>query len=292
MRMLLKLIGLSHLQQRILFLYFLLFFMIIAVVGISSYVPSQSALLKSFTKENSFFELGTVLLSLVLAIYAVHLLIKHSVLKKFAPGHAILVVLAAVGGFLVAGEEISWGQHIFGFSSGEYFREHNLQKETNLHNFIAGRYFTGFINTTVYTFFIFAPLLHRHFPEFLLRWPKLSGWLIPMLPSMHVSLMMCFSATLHPYFLSTSVGDTLALILGLLLVVSLMARDKRYAKPEYMVHWLLVVGAMIFFMLNTHVFSFYNMQAEIREFIVIFAGVVWFYQWTKNLLRSDGKVEA
>ena len=33
-----------------------------------------------------------------------------------------------------AGEEISWGQRIFGIESGEFFQGNNLQKETNLHN--------------------------------------------------------------------------------------------------------------------------------------------------------------
>lgn len=34
----------------------------------------------------------------------------------------------------ICGEEISWGQRIFGIKSPEYFLEHNVQKEINLHN--------------------------------------------------------------------------------------------------------------------------------------------------------------
>lgn len=37
-----------------------------------------------------------------------------------------------------AGEEISWGQRIFGIQSGEYFLENNYQGETNLHNLEIG----------------------------------------------------------------------------------------------------------------------------------------------------------
>lgn len=37
-----------------------------------------------------------------------------------------------------AGEEISWGQRIFGIESGEFFQGNNLQKETNLHNLEIG----------------------------------------------------------------------------------------------------------------------------------------------------------
>jgi hypothetical protein len=34
------------------------------------------------------------------------------------------------------GEELSWGQHFIGFGSPEYFRSHNAQHETNLHNLV------------------------------------------------------------------------------------------------------------------------------------------------------------
>ena len=38
--------------------------------------------------------------------------------------------------FVVAMEEISWGQRLVGFSSPEFFRANNLQGETNIHNFL------------------------------------------------------------------------------------------------------------------------------------------------------------
>ena len=40
--------------------------------------------------------------------------------------------------FFAAGEEISWGQRIFGLKTPEYFQEHNAQHETNLHNLVVG----------------------------------------------------------------------------------------------------------------------------------------------------------
>ena len=48
----------------------------------------------------------------------------------FLAATALLAVL-----FLVAaGEELSWGQHFLGFKAPEFFRQHNAQRETNLHN--------------------------------------------------------------------------------------------------------------------------------------------------------------
>jgi len=40
--------------------------------------------------------------------------------------------------FFAAGEEISWGQRIFGIKTPEYFQQHNAQHETNLHNLVVG----------------------------------------------------------------------------------------------------------------------------------------------------------
>jgi hypothetical protein len=47
----------------------------------------------------------------------------------------IVASLVAVAALLFAGEEISWGQRIFGFESTGIFAEANYQGETNLHNF-------------------------------------------------------------------------------------------------------------------------------------------------------------
>ncbi|HEY8191696.1 MAG TPA: hypothetical protein VIG74_04665 [Alphaproteobacteria bacterium] len=42
--------------------------------------------------------------------------------------------VAALGCFYTAGEEISWGQHLFGWGTPEGWQEVNDQLETNLHN--------------------------------------------------------------------------------------------------------------------------------------------------------------
>lgn len=48
----------------------------------------------------------------------------------------------AVACFYTVMEEISWGQRIIGFESSEFFKEHNQQSETNLHNLLTGPYKT------------------------------------------------------------------------------------------------------------------------------------------------------
>jgi len=47
---------------------------------------------------------------------------------------AVWVGIAAICSFYVAGEEISWGQHLLQWSTPEYWAHINDQGETNLHN--------------------------------------------------------------------------------------------------------------------------------------------------------------
>jgi hypothetical protein len=51
---------------------------------------------------------------------------------------AIVSALGALVLFFGAGEEISWGQRVFGWDSGEFWVENNDQAETNLHNLVVG----------------------------------------------------------------------------------------------------------------------------------------------------------
>lgn len=50
----------------------------------------------------------------------------------------VLLVFYGVLFFFAAGEEISWGQRVFGVESGDFFLENNQQAETNLHNLVVG----------------------------------------------------------------------------------------------------------------------------------------------------------
>jgi cell division protein FtsW (lipid II flippase) len=48
----------------------------------------------------------------------------------------IVVAVLALMLFFASGEEVSWGQRIFGIKSSEFFKERNTQGETNLHNLV------------------------------------------------------------------------------------------------------------------------------------------------------------
>jgi hypothetical protein len=58
-------------------------------------------------------------------------------LMPFVRARPFVFTVALVGAlscFYIAGEEMSWGQHIFNWNTPEYWAEVNRQQETNLHN--------------------------------------------------------------------------------------------------------------------------------------------------------------
>jgi hypothetical protein len=65
---------------------------------------------------------------------------RRVLLLRRSHGRVFLLVTFLLGLILFfgAGEEISWGQRIFGLQSPEYFKEHNAQGETNIHNLVLG----------------------------------------------------------------------------------------------------------------------------------------------------------
>jgi len=77
-------------------------------------------------------------------------------------------MLALAGVFIFgAGEEISWGQRIFGIESSAFFKTHNSQGETNLHNLLLkGKsinkiIFGTFLGICVGLYFLVLPYLYR-----------------------------------------------------------------------------------------------------------------------------------
>lgn len=77
---------------------------------------------------------------------------------------ALLALLAVFG----AGEELSWGQRLIGIDSPEFFRDHNRQGETNLHNLeVAGAnlnkllFAKGFLVFFILYLAVLTPLYHR-----------------------------------------------------------------------------------------------------------------------------------
>ncbi|NHZ90301.1 hypothetical protein F2P45_14930 [Massilia sp. CCM 8733] len=103
-------------------------------------------------------------------------------------GLSLLVGLAAC-------EEISWFQRVLGVESSEFFRQHNRQAETNLHNLALG---SGSLHKTIILKLIFItgiahnlvlPLLARSRPA-IRRYVESIGLYLPPLPVAAIYLVL------------------------------------------------------------------------------------------------------
>ncbi len=83
----------------------------------------------NFISEDGPVEYSTVIVYFVACIVSVNILKFFKNDKKFF----VLFLIFSIGFFLIAMEEISWGQRIFGFSTPDWFPK-NIQGETSLHN--------------------------------------------------------------------------------------------------------------------------------------------------------------
>lgn len=83
-------------------------------------------------KEDSVVEYLTSAIYLISSIIAAS--ISVSFFKKKNNFLCISYAFLATGMFFIFGEEISWGQRILGISSPDYYLQHNVQQEFNLHN--------------------------------------------------------------------------------------------------------------------------------------------------------------
>lgn len=81
-------------------------------------------------------------------------------------GGAALMILYAAAFLFAAGEEISWGQRIFGWETTGYFAEHNVQNETTLHNLafgdeqLAKTLFGRYLTIAILLYLVVLPLLY------------------------------------------------------------------------------------------------------------------------------------
>ena len=82
--------------------------------------------------EQGVVELGQWLALLAAVVVAARLLARPEVRRR--PALLAWVALAGLACFYVAGEEVSWGQHLLQWNTPEYWRAVNDQQETNLHN--------------------------------------------------------------------------------------------------------------------------------------------------------------
>ena len=88
------------------------------------------------TYEDFFGEWMQFYLFVAVFIISFRLSLLNSRLRPF-------FIILSIASFYTFMEEISWGQRLFHITPPDFFMKHNLQRETNLHNFFIGPYRTS-----------------------------------------------------------------------------------------------------------------------------------------------------
>lgn len=144
-----------------------------------------------FAREDGVVEYATA----IFLLFSCFALIGHA--RRNRGRVMVLVSVYALAFFFAAGEEISWGQRIFGIESTEFFTANNYQGETNLHNLVVGdihlaeEVFGNALTLVLLLYLVVLPLLYpsigwvRRFSEALA---------VPVPPKHMAALAMIWSA--------------------------------------------------------------------------------------------------
>ncbi len=116
---------------------------------------------------------------------------------------SIWVAGFVLGIFYVLGEEISWGQHYFGWSTPEWYRAVNSQQETNLHNtsqWLDQKPRIVLEFAIYFSSLIYPPLSKVWRPKLLERFPE---WTWPTRACLHAALLVLLAQLLDKTPLDT-----------------------------------------------------------------------------------------
>ncbi|HQB85655.1 MAG TPA: hypothetical protein PLL51_01490 [Bacteroidales bacterium] len=110
-------------------------FLIIIYALYLRFLPDEETF-QQLVREDGFVEYTTVVFLLFACIICIWRAFSYRSVKNNLG--VLTWALLAFLFFFAAGDEISWGQRIFGIESSEFFLKHNKQAETNLHNLVIG----------------------------------------------------------------------------------------------------------------------------------------------------------
>jgi len=265
-----------------LFFTFHVFIMILSIWLVSmEFFSLDNGILKSYTKESGFYELGS---GFLLFSFGIFLLFEGR--SFFSKKIKYIIFIVGVVFVLGALEELSWGQHFLGYESIEFASKHNYQNEMNLHNFIPAWFFGLIINLSFYIFFVFIPIFAYFYRDKFLNTKYFKyKYILEYIPSLELVLVFCFGFTMQKYFILDTLTDTVALVLAFILL-AIIANQKK--ELMFSIHLIFLVSVMGYFMLAHEVFSYKNLQYEIREFVLIYALIFWILGVVK-LLKIESK---
>lgn len=145
------------------------FLLFVFIIGIYSSNTDMNFFENVFVREDGSVEYGTAFMLLCISLLQLY---RFKTLKAYKGflwklGTIFFILIFFFG----AGEEISWGQRIFGIESSTYFIENNAQQETNLHNMVVGGtkinklIFSQLLTFVLVIYLIILPIFYRKIGE-------------------------------------------------------------------------------------------------------------------------------
>lgn len=207
-----------------------LFYVVLAIgltVGLLASYLSPELYVEGLAAEDGVFEWGTAAFLLLGAIVCARRVVLPGKTRLFA----VISALGALVLFFGAGEEISWGQRVIGWDSGEFWVENNDQAETNLHNLVVGEVkinkllFGVTLTLAFLAFFALLPVLH-HRSAAVARWA--GRWGVPVPKAVHglAFVLSLVVMSLVPTSRSAELGE---FAIGLLLALVVLFPANRGA---------------------------------------------------------------
>ncbi len=135
--------------------------------------------------------------------------------------------------FLIAMEEISWGQRLLGYRPPLYFLEHNFQQELNIHNVIDTGYRKLVLSLTIVGYGVLLPLLALL--PLLSRFFDRVGIVVPRLGLLPLFMATFLMYAIYPFSHS---GEWVELMLGLGMLFALLPAESR----PVLIAWAVVLG--------------------------------------------------
>ena len=182
------------------------------------YIYSETGIIENIT----VIFLFTAIIACLLFIFAKNR-VQFSIFK-------IWMIIFLLGAIYYAGEELSWGQHFFGWGTPEKWSEFNDQQETNLHNTAA--IFDQIPRTLLSLAALIGGVLipvYRKFQNHIPNKESLFDWLLPTyvcIPAALLSLLVSWHEKIYelleiqiPVVLDIRAGETKECLLALFMMM-------------------------------------------------------------------------
>ena len=249
--------------------------------GFSLYFLASIILQKGYDliTEDQLFEYLTAVLYLFGALFCLMGFLTTNGRASFIAKYWLLGWAAFF--LLVAVEEISWGQRIIGLETPGVFVSHNLQDETNLHNF-SSDLFNRLFYTFVFVVGVVLPsltMLSKTFDSFVTRW---------CIPLPQQDLIVPFALTfafVAPRWIAAApeMAVLLAVVFlwfSFILAAKLRRRQVRFTELNTL-HLLVGLGGILLIQLVLAIFEenlwHENHLSEIKEFLFSACFLVFSY---------------